>query len=93
MNEMVRSHISLDMGVSLSINLKKYLGLPNMVGRNKKASFKSLKDRIKKKVDRVPDSYHKEEMRYSLKRSFKPYQHMLCIVFYFLIHYTRRWRG
>ncbi|KAG8473015.1 hypothetical protein CXB51_034919 [Gossypium anomalum] len=37
--------------VGYSNYLEKYLGLPNMVGRNKKASFQNLKDRMKKKID------------------------------------------
>ncbi|KAK5771326.1 hypothetical protein PVK06_047524 [Gossypium arboreum] len=43
--------ISRRLGMRYSNNLEKYLRLPNMVGRNKKASFQNLKDRMKKKID------------------------------------------
>lgn len=39
--------ISSMLGMRFSLNLKKYLGLPNMVGRRKNASFQNLKDRVK----------------------------------------------
>lgn len=37
--------------VRISSNSEKYLGLLNMVGRNKKAASQVLKDRLKKRID------------------------------------------
>jgi len=45
----VISTISSSLGVSNTISSGKYLGLPSMVGRSKKAIFSYLKDRIWKK--------------------------------------------
>lgn len=38
------------LGVRRSNDIKKYLGLPNLVEKNKKSSFQNLKDRIKNKL-------------------------------------------
>lgn len=43
--------VSRVLGMRFSANPKRYLGLPNMVGRNKRASFQHLKDRIKSRID------------------------------------------
>lgn len=51
MDEVVRLQVSAELGVRISMNLEKYLGLPDMVGRKKKVSFQSLKDRLKRKVN------------------------------------------
>ncbi|KAH1090134.1 hypothetical protein J1N35_017391 [Gossypium stocksii] len=37
--------------VRCSTNPEKYLGLPNLVGRNKKLAFQNLKDRLKQKIN------------------------------------------
>lgn len=39
------------LGVKFLSNPEKYLGLPNVVGRKKKASFQFLKDRMKMCID------------------------------------------
>ncbi|KAK5793506.1 hypothetical protein PVK06_034655 [Gossypium arboreum] len=39
------------LGVRSSNNSEKYLGLPNLVGRKKKTSFQSLKDRLLQRID------------------------------------------
>lgn len=39
------------LGVRRSNNLERYLELPNLVGRRKKAAFQSLKDRLKQRID------------------------------------------
>ncbi|KAK5785352.1 hypothetical protein PVK06_039926 [Gossypium arboreum] len=45
-----KKEISNDMGVRCLINMEKYLGLPNVVGRRKKESFQNLKDRIRQRI-------------------------------------------
>ncbi|KAK5770978.1 hypothetical protein PVK06_047145 [Gossypium arboreum] len=39
------------LGVHSSNNLERYLDLPNLVGRKKKASFQSLNDRLQQQID------------------------------------------
>ncbi|KAA3472944.1 reverse transcriptase [Gossypium australe] len=57
----VQSVISNRLGVKRSNNFKKYLGLPNMVGKRRRLAFQHLKDRIKMKIDnwRRKRSFHK----------------------------------
>lgn len=43
--------VSRILGMQFSANPERYLGLPNMVGRNKRASFQHLKDKIKSRID------------------------------------------
>ncbi|KAA3455435.1 reverse transcriptase [Gossypium australe] len=43
--------VSQMLGVRSSNDPEGYLGLPNMVGRRKKAAFQILKDRLKKRID------------------------------------------
>lgn len=43
--------ISRVLGVRSSNNLERYPGLPNMMGRKKKMSFQTLKDRMKQRID------------------------------------------
>jgi hypothetical protein len=55
----VITNISTLLGVSNTIGSGKYLGLPSMVGRSKKAIFSYLKDHIWKNVKRgVLDLFH-----------------------------------
>lgn len=49
--ELERALITRELGVHYSKNSKKYLGLPNVVGKEKKDSFLVLKDRMKKHID------------------------------------------
>lgn len=37
--------------VRASTNLKRYIGLPNLMGRNKKQAFQLLKDKFKKRIE------------------------------------------
>lgn len=46
-----RLFVSGLLGMRNSNNVEKYLGLYNVMGRNKKASFQILKDRVKTKID------------------------------------------
>ena len=46
----LREHIKVAMGVLEIKQYEKYLGLPPFVGRNKKASFNYIKERIWKKI-------------------------------------------
>ena len=45
-----REQIKLALGVPEIIQYEKYLGLPSLVGRNKKASFNYIKERVWKKL-------------------------------------------
>lgn len=44
-------NLKRNFGIRSSSNLKKYLGLPNIVGRGEKVSFQHVKDRIKSRMD------------------------------------------
>ena len=43
-------HIKVALGVPKIKQYEKYLGLPSLVGRNKKASFNYIKERIWRKI-------------------------------------------
>ena len=45
-----RNQIKLALGVPEIIQYERYLGLPSLVGKNKKASFNYIKDRVWKKL-------------------------------------------
>lgn len=49
--EGVKDFVTREFGVRYSNNSEKYLRLPNMVGKGKRASFLGLKDRMKKHID------------------------------------------
>lgn len=46
-----RRIITRVLGVRRSDDMERYLGLPNLVGRRKKAAFQILKDRFKQRID------------------------------------------
>jgi hypothetical protein len=46
-----REAIANQLGVSQVLGTGKYLGLPSMIGRSKKSTFKFIKDRIWKKIN------------------------------------------
>ena len=48
--EDMREHIKLALGVPEIKQYEKYLGLPSLVGRNKKASFNYIKERVWRKI-------------------------------------------
>lgn len=47
----VRQSIAACLGVSISLGTGKYLGLPSMVGRSKKAVFSFIKDRVSRRIN------------------------------------------
>lgn len=49
--EETKDFVTRELSVRCLNNSKKYLGLPNMIGKRKKASFLGLKDRTKKRID------------------------------------------
>ena len=49
-NEDTRDHIKLALGVEEIKQYEKYLGLPSLVGKNKKASFNYIKERVQRKI-------------------------------------------
>ena len=46
----MRDHINLASGVPEIKQYEKYLGLPSLVGRHKKASFNYIKERVWRKI-------------------------------------------
>ncbi|KAK5774645.1 hypothetical protein PVK06_042501 [Gossypium arboreum] len=58
-----KEEISAVMSVKCSTNLKKYLGLRNMVGRWRKESFQNLKDMVKQITEKWSTSGKKERER------------------------------
>ena len=48
--DVTRNQIKLALGVLEIIQYERFLGLPSLVGRNKKASFNYIKDRVWKKL-------------------------------------------
>ena len=46
----MRDHINLALGVPEIKQYEKYLGLPSLVGRHKKASFNYIKERVWRKI-------------------------------------------
>ncbi|GMI86859.1 hypothetical protein HRI_002355200 [Hibiscus trionum] len=50
-SQSLTNSISNLFNVRVSVNPEKYLGLPNLIGRNKKAAFASLTDKMNKKTD------------------------------------------
>ena len=42
----IKSDIKLDLGVQEIMQYEKYLGLPSLVGKGKKASFNYIKERV-----------------------------------------------
>ncbi|GMI72452.1 hypothetical protein HRI_000914500 [Hibiscus trionum] len=51
LNQNAKDDIGALLGVRISNNPEKYLGLPTMVGRNKQEAFAGLRDRTNKKVE------------------------------------------
>ncbi|KAA3458458.1 reverse transcriptase [Gossypium australe] len=49
--EEIKAEVSRLLGVRVTTNPERYLGLPNMISRRKKESFQNLLDRISKRID------------------------------------------
>ena len=49
-NDDTRNQIKLALGVPKIIQYERYLGLPSLVGKNKKASFNYIKEQVWKKL-------------------------------------------
>ncbi|KAG8486820.1 hypothetical protein CXB51_020301 [Gossypium anomalum] len=86
--EVIKEEISELLGVKVSINLEKYLGLPNMVGRRKMESFQNLKEMISWKIKGWSCRLLSQgERKSSSNQSSKQYLRMLCLVSFYQIHY------
>ena len=48
--EETKNHIKMALGVPETVQYEKYLGLPSLVGKNKKASFNYIKEKVWKKI-------------------------------------------
>ena len=48
--EEIRNHIKIALGVSEIKQYQQYLGLPSLVGKNKKANFNYIKERVWNKI-------------------------------------------
>ena len=51
-DEGTRDHIKLALGVEEIKQYEKFLGLPSLVGKNKKASFNYIKERVWRKIQK-----------------------------------------
>lgn len=51
MSNVVHNNIANILGVQAVLGTGKYLGLPSMIGRSKKATFNFIKDIIWKKIN------------------------------------------
>ena len=49
-SDAIKSNIKLALGVPKIAQYEKYLGLPSLVGKGKKASFNYIKERVQKKL-------------------------------------------
>lgn len=82
--EEVRRIITRVLGVRSSNDPERYLGLPNMVGRKKKAAFQVLKDRLRQRIDNWSIKYlsqgGKEVFIKAVLQSIPTYS-MVCFLF------------
>lgn len=83
MNVEAKKDIKSILGLQFSSNLKKYLRLPNVVGRRKKVSFQSFKDIMKLCID----SWRPKMLSQGGKEIFMKSTH--CRVSYFQKHFVR----
>ncbi|KAH1083071.1 hypothetical protein J1N35_022832 [Gossypium stocksii] len=60
-----RRLVSSILGVKYSNDRERYLGLPNIIGRNKKISFQILKNKLKKRIKSYNVGFYVKEARRS----------------------------
>lgn len=75
-----------------SNNPERYLGLPNIIGCNKKASFMGLKEQMKKRIDGWCMKFLSLGEKEVFVKSFKQYRHMQCLAFFFQELFVMIWR-
>lgn len=85
---------SSELGVRYSNNPERYLGLPNIVGQNRKASFQNINDRMKKKElnVRAQKYFPKEGKRFSLNSYFRVFLRTLWLSFCYQSPFVMNWR-
>ncbi|KAA3460843.1 reverse transcriptase [Gossypium australe] len=79
--------VSRVLGVRITSNPEKYLGLPNMIGRKKKESFQNILDRISMRIDGWSN-----KMLSQWGLFFRLFLFSLCLVFYYQLLYAKRWK-
>lgn len=72
--EGVRGDVTMILRVRRANDIKRYLGLPSLVGKQKKSSFQSLKDRLKGLTIGVLRFSPKGGKKCLSKRFYKPFQ-------------------
>ena len=55
--ESKKASLAGGLGVQNMLGMDKYLGMPSMVGRNRKTTFKYVKDQISKKINSMSDKF------------------------------------
>ena len=68
-DSLVKNSISSELGVSSPIDSGKYLGLPSLIGKSKKAVFGFLKDRLWKRLHGWKNRYLSTEGKEILNKS------------------------
>ena len=86
-----KQYIKNALGVPEIRSYEKYLGLPSLIGRRKKASFEYIKERVWKKLQGWGENcYLKPRGKCSLKPLFKPFPPTLCLASNFRWDYVMK---